>query len=201
MLRSVFAAVLLARASACVRRWSLRLRDDPLIATDAREFRLRQIRARLRVLHLGQRFTSSAAPPVMPSRASICAALASASLSCASVSAADSRTSSAPCETGVPRSMPAATTRPAVSAATSACSSAISEPVARMNRAIGRSVAATADTGTRGGAACSLALASPELQAPDASAATASSAMTSEWVVPRFMKNSSSYEAWASATV
>ena len=89
--------------------------------------------------------------------------------------------SSAPCDTGAPRSMFAATTRPAVSAATSACSSAISDPVARMKRAIGRSMAATADTDTTGGDAfCSLALASPALQAPMTSAAAASSAMANE---------------------
>ena len=45
-------------------------------------------------------------------------------------------------------------------------------PVARMKRAIGCSVAATAATATTGGAVfCSLALASPALHAPEASAA------------------------------
>ena len=100
----------------------------------------------------GTAFTSKLPPDVMPSRASSCAAFASASLSCASVSVGEIRTSSAPCVTGVPRSIGAETTRPAVSAATSACSSAISVPVARMKRAIGRSVAATAATCTTAGA-------------------------------------------------
>jgi hypothetical protein len=52
----------------------------------------------------GTALTSKAAPWVIPSRASICAAFASASFSCASVSIDDTRTSSAPAETCVPRS-------------------------------------------------------------------------------------------------
>jgi hypothetical protein len=68
----------------------------------------------------------------VPSRASICAALASASVTCASVSVGDRRMSSVPMVTAVPRSIGVDTTRPAVSAATSACSSATSVPVARM---------------------------------------------------------------------
>jgi len=114
---------------------------------------------------------TSNVPDVNPRRASIWAALACASFNCASVSAARRRINSAPSVTGVPRSTGAETTRPAVSAATSACSSAINVPVARMNRAIGRSTAAAAATEMRGGAAaCSLVLALPALQA-DATAA------------------------------
>src|SRR5207244_2232677 len=83
----------------------------------------------------------------------------------ASVSVGDIRTSSAPCVTGVPRSIGAETTRPAVSAATSACSSAISVPVPRMKPAIGCSVAATAATSTTTGAlGRSFPLASPDQQ-------------------------------------
>ena len=59
--------------------------------------------------------------------------------------------SSAPVATGVPRSTGVATTRPAISAATSACSSAVRLPVARMNRAIGCSMAATGSTCHGGG--------------------------------------------------
>jgi len=59
-------------------------------------------------------------PAVRPSLASSCAALASASLTCASLSVAETRTSSAPAPTSLPRSTGVAITRPPVSAATSA---------------------------------------------------------------------------------
>ena len=130
----------------------------------------------LAVCTSGTLLMSSGAPGVSPRRASICAALASASFSCAPASVGEMRMSSAPCATGVPRSTGAAITRPGVSAATSACSSAISVPVARMKRAMGCSTASTGDTDTggRSAAAASLVFASPALHA-DTSAAAASS--------------------------
>ena len=79
-----------------------RLRDDALIEQrlDARELALRQLVRRLRVLDLGHGVdVERPTPPSMPSRASICAALASASFSCASVSVGERRISSAPCAT------------------------------------------------------------------------------------------------------
>src|SRR2546430_7523300 len=140
----------------------------------------------------GTAFTSNAAPEVRRSRASSCAAFASASFSCASVSVDSSRTSSAPCATGVPRSTGAPTTRPVVSAATSACSSAISVPVARMKRATGCSTAATGAASTVVGVAGrSLAFASPAPQALPIAAAPIVSARIRGRIYRRVMKSSS----------
>ena len=68
----------------------------------------------------------------MPSRAAICAALASASRACASTSVAEMRTRSALAPTRLPRSTGVAMMRPAVSAATSADSWAASVPLTGM---------------------------------------------------------------------
>ena len=75
----------------------------------------------------------------------------------------------------------------AVSAATSACSSAISVPVARMKRAIGCSVAATADTSTGAGAGWSLVLPSAELQAVAAIEPASKAAERMEYGCARFI--------------
>jgi hypothetical protein len=58
----------------------------------------------------GTAFTSISPPPVMPSRASSCAAFACASFNCASVSVDEIRMSSDPSDTADPRSMFADTT-------------------------------------------------------------------------------------------
>ena len=113
----------------------------------ALEIGLREVVGGLGVGHFGhaidlERVRRSA----VPSRASICAALASASWACARTSTSAMRTSSLPSLTRLPRSTGVATTRPAISAATSACSSAVSVPVTATNRVIGRSTAAAVAT-------------------------------------------------------
>ena len=76
----------------------LALRDDLLIEQrpHAVELRFGEIERRLGVHHVRHALGSNGCPAASPSRASICAALASASCSCADVSDGEMRTSSAP---------------------------------------------------------------------------------------------------------
>ena len=158
----------------------LRLRHDALVEQrlDPGELALRQVGAGLGVLHFGNRVDveRGAAADAEP-RLDLSGVRLGLLQLRVGFCRRDPNRARPPATTGAPRSIWRATTRPAVSAATSACSSAISVPVARMNRAIGCSLAATGETATTGGdAGCSLVFARPELQAPATSAAAASRA-------------------------
>src|SRR4051812_10845864 len=111
-----------------------------------------------------------------PRRASSCAAFASASRSDASASVADSRTSTVPADTRVPRSTGVPITRPAVSAATSAFSSGEIEPVTRRYRSIDWVCAWVTFTATAAGSGGAAALVRSPLQAAEKSAAVATPA-------------------------
>ena len=150
----------------------LRLRDDALVEQrlDAGELALREVERRpSRSALRAPRSTSNAAPPVDAEPRLDLRGVGFGFLELrVGLGRREADRARRPATTGVPRSIGVATTRPAVSAATSACSSAVSVPVARMKRAIGCSTAATGATRDDGAApaVCSLALASPALQAP-----------------------------------
>src|SRR5262245_55438703 len=126
----------------------------------------------------GTRAGSNAWPAERPSRASSCAALASASRSEASTSVADRRTSTAPAATRVPRSTGVPTMRPPTSAATSAFSSASSDPVTRRKRSIDWLCTEATWTATGAGSGGAAALVRSPLHAAEKSAARAAPAST-----------------------
>jgi hypothetical protein len=143
-----------------------RLRDDALLEQrlDPREFTLRQLVGRFRVLHFGHRIDVQSRPQSDRAALRSCA-LASASLTlrrfrCRQADGLAALTDCGPAPGGV------ATTRPRFGGDVP-CSRP-SAPVARMKRAIGCSVAATgaAATATAAVAARSLVLPSAALHAP-----------------------------------
>ena len=164
----------------CLLDVELRLRHELLFEEhpNAREVGLGQVVGRLGARHVRHAVdVEMSLRPADPSRAWICATLASASVRLRlHLGRGDAARASAPARTCIPRSTGVATTRPAISAATSASSCAMSVPLARMKRVIGCSTAFAVSMRT-GAAAFSTpaAFAAPPLPQPNEVTASATS--------------------------